>query len=349
VPRQRQATIEDLEDIEDLNKLYNFAEGLLFRAQQTQKRPPNVLALSNQLIDSLSPVVFDDTFVSYIPQPFEISIEHMAQKHLGDRQRWFELATINNLQPPYVDEVGVKFPLLAPAAVNSLIISSDNHQNAPVGTKVSVGSYRFKEDVRIIERVSLNENGTMIVFLSGSQNLNRFKPSEGAFVRVYAPHTARAGSYILVPSKTPSNISTSVPTPSSDELRRLDAALLQFGVDIARDDKTGDIAVDSNGNFKFAAGLVNVRQSVLNALKTVQGELPFHPRFGVNFNIGGKFFGTTDEALLFGELLRDTLLADTRLKNVQIQEVSTTGTGIALTLLVTIAGASQPLPLSFIS
>ena len=348
-PRQRSPTIDDLQNIQDINKLHSFVESLLFRALRSQKRPPNVLSLSNQLIDPGSPVIFDDKFVSYTPQPFEISIEHMAQRYIGDRAYWYELATINNLQPPYVDEVGTKYPLLAPGAVNNLIIADTDRQKIPVGTKVGIGSYKYREETRVVERLILNENGTVIVFLSGAQNINRLKPAEGAFVRIYAPSTIRKGAFMLIPSRTPSRISTSVPVPTSDELRRIDKALLQFGVDIARDDKTADIIIDPSGNFKYAAGLPNVRQAVLNALKTTQGELIFHPGYGVNLNIGGRFFGTTDEALLFGELLRSTLLTDSRLENVQIAKVEATGTGIALTLLITIAGATQALPLSFIS
>lgn len=349
VQRKRGATIQDLEDIEQINDVRKFAEQLLFRALRTQKRPPDVVSLSNQLIDPASPVIFDDSFVSYVPQPFEISLEHMAQKYLGNRRFWFELVTINNLQPPYVDEIGEKFPLLAPAAANNLIIADTRRQDVPVGTKISIGSHKFREEARIIERTILNENGSMILFLSGKQDVSRFKSSEGAFVRIYAPHTVRANSYILIPSRNPSQISTSVPTPTSDELRRLDKALLQFGVDIARDERSGDAVFDQTGNFKKAAGLANVRQAVLHALKTVRGELPFHPNYGINVNIGGRFFGTTDEALIFSQLLRDTLLADVRFNDIQIARIATTGTGIALTIVVTIAGSTQPLPLSFIS
>lgn len=348
-PRQRSASIQDLEDISQIDSFRVVAEKLLFGLMKKQKRPPNVLALSNQFIDPSSAVFFDGKYKSYVPTPFEISLEHMAEKFLGSRKLWFTLVTVNNLQPPYIDEAGEKFPLLAPAAVNNLIISDARATDIPVGTKIGLGSYRFREEARIVERVLRNENGTMILFLSGAQNVSRFKPNEGAFVRIYAPHTVRKGSFVLIPLKTNSAISTSIPTPDSDELRRLDKSLLQFGVDIARDERSGDIVFDPTGNFKKAAGLANVRQSILTALKTVRGELPFHPNYGLNTNIGGRFFGSTDEALVFAELLRDTLMADKRFTNIQIARVATTGTGIALTIIVTIAGSNQPLPLSFIS
>ena len=346
--KQRNATIDDLDSINQVNQLHAFVETLLIRAQQSQKRPPDILSLTNQLVNPNSKITFDDSWVSYTPVPFEISLEHMAQRYLGSKAQWFELVTINNLQPPYIDAVGEKFPLLTPGAVNNVIIADTSKQNVPVGTKVSIGSYKVREESRIVKRVILNENSTMVLFLSGNADLSRFKSQEGGFVRIYAPQTTKPGNFVLIPSHTASGVSGSVPTPTTDSLRRLDKALLAFGVDIARTDD-GDIIMDPNGNFKYAAGLVNVKQTVLNALKTVRGELPFHPNFGVNTNIGERFFGTTDEALIFGELLRDTLLNDPRLDNVQIERIATTGTGIALQLLVTVVGSNQPLPLAFIS
>jgi hypothetical protein len=140
-----------------------------------------------------------------------------------------------------------------------------------------------------------------------------------------------------------------IPTPRSDELRRLGTALLSFGVDIARDEQTNDFIVDASGNFKLISGIENVRQAVLYALRTQQGELPFHPAYGVNLNIGSKFFGTTDEALIFGTVVQDTLTRDPRFQDVKIARLSVTGNSVAVQLLVTIAGSNQPIPLSFVS
>jgi len=95
--------------------------------------------------------------------------------------------------------------------------------------------------------------------------------------------------------------------------------------------------------------LANVKQAVLNAFRTTQGELVFHPNYGINTNVGGQFFGTTDEALIFGDLLTKTLLNDPRFTDIKISNVSTTGTGISLSLLVKIAGSNVPVPLNFVS
>jgi hypothetical protein len=346
--KQRSATIADLEDIDQINETHAFIDSLIYFLKESQKRPPNVLALTKQTINPASKITFDDTFVSYVPKLFEISLEHMALKYMGDQQYWLELVTVNNLQPPYIDLVGEKFPLLAPAASNNLIISDSRKSDVPVGTKIGIGSHRYREETRIVDRVIANDNGTLILFLSGNQDINRFKPSEGGFVRIYQPGTTRPGQFILIPSRDASEISSSIPTPSRDDLRRLDLALLQFGVDFARDEKN-DLSIDAGGNFRLVAGLPAVKQAALNALKTIRGDLPFHPNYGVTVDIGSRFFGSTNEAVIFGQLLRESLLQDGRYRAVEIAKVSTTGTGIAVSLLITIAGSTQPLPLSFIS
>lgn len=349
VARQRNATLNDLVQLDQANDIYDFIEGIVIDLQRTRSKPPDLIRSANNNLAPGSDVRFNDSFRSYIPVPFEITLEHMAQKYLGNRNLWFELLSVNNLQPPYIDESGQKLPLLAPAAVNNLIIADTDLENVPVGTKVGVGSLRYREETRIVQRVINTNNGSIILFLSGSQDLNRFAPADKAFVRIYAPNTTRNGQFVLIPLQRKSNIPTNVPTPTTDALRQLGQVLLSFGVDVARDEKTNDWIVDPNGNFKYAAGLDNVRQSVLFAMRTQRGELPFHPTFGVNINIGDRFFGTTDEALVFGQVIRDTLLKDARLTSVTIQSLQVTGTSVSLSMLVVLQGFNQPIPLSFVA
>lgn len=345
----RSATIADVTRMADIEQLKNAISATIYNLQRVTKRPPNLIDAANKNIDASSPVQFDNTYLSYFTQPFEVSLEHMAKKYLGSVDKFFELVSVNNLKPPYIDESGEKFELLAPAAVNNLVISSARKEDTPVGSKIRLGSYSQKEESRVIERVIFNENNTMILFLSGSQDLNRFTPSEKAYVRIYKPATTRPGEFLFIPVPFSTGDGIARKTPMADYLRRLSTTLRNFGVDIYRDQKTGDFVFDPNGNFKVAAGYDNVRQTVLSALKRKQGELPFHPGYGVNVEIGNRFFGTTDEAVVFSELLRTTILRDPRFESVLISQISTTGRSISLKLLVKIAGTSEFVPLAFIS
>jgi len=347
--KRKNASVDDIIFLEGITQTIEIIEGIIYDLMQQQNKAPNLLKFSNNNITSDSQVSFLDIYRSFINVPFEISLESMAQKYLGSQDLWYELVTVNNLKPPYIDEIGEKFPLLAPASSNSVIIRDTRKVDIPVGTSIGIGSFRYKEETRIIERTIENEDGTIVLFLSGKQDLNKFLTSDQAFVKIYLPGTVRPGKFVKIPLVNNSPLAKQIITPKADELRRLDRALLSFGVDIKRDETTNDFVVDANGNFQLAYGLDNVRQTVLYALRTTQNELPFHPDYGVNTGIGERFFGTVDEALVFGDVLRNTLLRDQRFLDVQIAALSTTGTSISLSLLVIIAGSDQPIPLSFVS
>lgn len=348
IPKQKTATIFDLDRLSDGYDIIDFIEGIIIDLKNTTDKPPNLLDIANNNLDPSSGVKVIDAYRSAIAVPFEISLEHMAKKYMGSQDLFFELVTVNKLQPPYIDEVGEKLSLLAPGALNSVIVPGSRKDDMPVGTKIKIGSAKVREEARIIEKIQENTDGSLVIFLSGAQDLSKFKSSELSFIRVYKPHTVNSGSMILIPSVAEGG-ELSKYTPKTDELRRLSSALLNFGVDILRDEKTGGLVCDSNGNFAYAAGMKNVRQAVLYALKTTQGELPFHPEFGVTTNIGGRYYGTIDEAVLFANTLRQSLLTDQRFDDIQVLGLNPTNTGISLSFLVKIKGLNAPIPLSFVS
>lgn len=346
--KQRSASISDLNTISQMGELAKLIKGYIYDLQLTTKRPPNLFAIAQSNIDPQSSVSIPNVYLSYYTAPFEISLESMAQKYLGSRDRWFDLVTANNLQPPYADNTGKKFNLQAPGAVNNVIVSSIELEGLAVGSKIGIGSYRHREEVRYVERLVNNDNNSVIIYFSGAQDINKFKPSEGAFVRVYKPSTVKTNDIILIPT-TVQGLGQANPTPKSDTLRRLETAFINFGIDIARDSKGGDIIIDSNGNFKASYGFAAVKAAVLNAVRTTVGELPWHPNYGLNSAIGGRFYSTTDEALIFGQIIRTSILSDPRFENVVISDVSTNGTGMQLRMLVKIVGFDAPIPLAFVS
>lgn len=348
IPAKRSPTVQDLLELDEIQNLISIIENIIIDFKQTIKRPPNLLIAANNNISEDSSVSIKESYLSYSTTVFEISLEHMAKKYLGSEQLWYELVTVNGLKPPFVDEVGVKLSLVAPPAVNNVTISTSNKNEIFVGTKIGIGSYKYKEETRIVEKIVINENDTMILFLSGAQNINKFLPVEGAFVRIYKPNTIRSNQIIIIPSDNPGVSQNSVPTPGSDTLKRLNKVLINFGVDIYKDEKTNDFIIDSNGNFKMAAGYTNVKQAALMALRTALGELPFHPDYGINTNISQRFYGSTDEAIVFTELLRDALLRDSRFSNVEISGLSTTSNSMSMSINVYITGSNQPITLSFV-
>lgn len=348
VSRVKQPTISDLSDIDDIIELSKFVDGIIFALRQTTDKPPNLLAIANQNISVDSSVVIRDIYSSYVAVPFEISLEHMALKFLGDRSLWFELVTVNNLQPPYIDEMGQKYSLSAPGASNNVLISANRRADVHVGARVMIGSLTIREESRIIEKILYNSDNSMVLFLSGNQDLFKLQTKEGAFVRIFSPHTVNSTTFILIPLEITSPVGRSL-TPQNDSLRRIDQSLLNFGVDIAQNEQTGDMLVDSNGNFVMAYGLKNVRQAVSNVLKTIRGELPFHTQYGLDIDIGRRFFGSFNEATVIAQAISKSVLRDPRFTSANVTSVQTTTTSISINMTVTITGSTQVIPLSFIS
>ena len=131
-------------------------------------------------------------------------------------------------------------------------------------------------------------------------------------------------------------------------LQELDKALLSFGVDIKRDEKTGDILLDASGNFQLIYGLDAVRQAFYWAIRTQQGQVDWHPGFGVPDAIGARFMGSTQEGAVFAQTLTSAVMKDARFNSVNLQQISTTGTSIAMSFIVTVAGSGAAIPLSFV-
>lgn len=347
--KKREPTIDDLAKMDDIQSIFNIIEGVIFDLQQNTKRPPDLLSFANLSISENSDVSMVDTYLSYTTVPFDISLENMALKYLGSKDRWYELVTVNSLQPPFVDEMGIKQSLLSNGSLNNVIISGDQPDLIYIGQKIRIGSDRIREEARFIERIEKLENNTIILYLSGNRDLIKFRVSENSFIRVFAASTTRNGELVLIPSSQEGFSAQSSKTPTDDTLRKLSPVLKNFGVDILHDEATGDILLDKNGNFRKAYGLRNVKQAVLSAIKTEKGELDFHPDYGVNLAIGERYYGTVDEAMVFGESIRDSLIRDRRFTQVLISNISSTGTGIAIQLIVYLDGSREPVTLNFVS
>lgn len=344
--REYSATVTDLDKINQIIEIRKYIESIIVSLKSTSSKPPNLLQVANSNIDGSSSVTISDIYSSSVSVPFEISLEHMAGMYLGGTNLWYELVTVNNLQPPYIDEVGLKYSLVAPGALNSVTVSDAQKNNVHIGAKVNIGSVKVREESRFINKIIYNSDGTMVLYLSGAADLSKLKTSDGAFVRMYAPHTVNSGSFVKIPTQVAAVSGGSGLTPQSDELRRLDKALLDFGVDVAQQ-QNGDLAISPNGNFALSYGVKNVYQSILNSIGTVRGELPFHPTYGLDVALGEKIFGMPD-ATAISQLVVSTILKDKRITSATVTSLTFNGSSVSILIEVTIQGSSKVIPLSYV-
>lgn len=347
---QRGYSPQELEQISDIFDLADEIDGIIYFLQQQTVQQPNLLAVANKNTDPDSPISFNQSYTTAVSVPFVESLEYMAEQFMGSKDFWFDIAAINNLQPPYVDKTGAKEYLLGPGTLSSVKISSNRANEVKVGTKVKVGSYTVREETRSVLKIVKFDDGTMILSLSGTADLSKLKLSEKAYVKIYKPQTANEDSLLLIPVDAESALIEGK-QPSLDVLKRLDKALLDFGVDIRRDEKTSEIQIGKNGDFDIVYGLPAVRQAIHSLMSTNIGELPFHPDYGIPFanSIGERFYGNIELATAFSEVLQEVILSDGRYSDVVIQDLTVTETSISINMIVTVDGSNVIIPLSFVS
>jgi hypothetical protein len=343
----RSHNIDDLYLLEAALDTADFIDGIIFAKKQELYTDPDLLTAANLNIDPDSGVSIQNSYLSAEAVPFESSLEEMALRYLGSKERWFELATINKLQSPYVDLTGNIVYLIAPGSGSIVRIPSTYKDYLPVGVKIQIGSARYVEEVRLVNKIITNNDGTMTLELSGENDLSKFTVTELSFVRVFKPNTVNDRSMILVPKE----VSPSYPRqqdPIINDLRLLDAAMLNFGVDAKRHELSGDLVVSAGGDLDITYGIPAVKQVVLYALKTSAGELPWHPEFGVPSNVGDVWAGTVDEGVVFARSIERSLMQDGRFAGVVLRDVKVTPSSIAMNFVVQIQGSNVLIPLSFI-
>jgi hypothetical protein len=288
------------------------------------------------------------------------NLESLANRYLGDPNKWLDIAIANGLKPPYIDEVGVSIPLL----------SNGNGSQINIAEVDSTG-------VRNIERFSINQpiflssstqvapdqrtivnfrqvpiSGEIILELDGTADLAKYQISENAAVRVYLPNTINSAFFVMIPSPTP------LPDGRVDDVP-------WFLAKSAEDEKQAkiDIAIDNNGEINFTTdgdinlsyGLENAVQAIKLKIITELGSLRYHPTFGL-VNVVGKTNNDIDGVKnLIIQSLTSQIEADSRFDRIEtldVQYLLNSGSNqgvaaIAITMSVRLAGGSRILPISF--
>lgn len=343
--QQRDYFLSDLALIKDVINLESRVNGIIVNLKRQAARDPNLIAFSNSLIDSSSNVRLSDIYVSYTLAPFEVSLEDMAIKYLGDVQKKYEIAAVNKLKSPFVDRIGEKIPLLSNGMSNGVRISNTYPERYRVGSVVRVGSRVVAETTRKVLQVVDNKDGTVILFLSGDLSLNTLLSAQGAYVRCFLPDTLQDFSFVRIPSTLAARTASMIP-PTDSEARKLDESLLAFGIDISTDNKTGDWLVDQSGNVKLAYGFSNVEQTVRNIVRIPEGSLLNHPNYGFTDYTGDQF--TDNLPTKVSGNIQAAVLKDPRFIDMRVNELTVTEAGeIIVSSSVKIAGVDQYLPLNF--
>jgi len=288
------------------------------------------------------------------------SLESLANRYLGDPDKWIDIAIANGLKPPYIDEVGVRIPLLSNGSSNQINLAETDitgnlnidklYINQQVLLQSNVEVVADQRSIISIKQVPVS--GEIILELDGERNMNDYKTVDQAYIRVYAPNTINSGLYILIPSpKTlPDNRIDDVPwflaKSAEDEKRaKIDLAL----------DASGDLTFTTNGDVKLSYGLDNAIQAIKLKIITELGSLRYHPTFGFINVLGNKNLNIDGTRGLIVESINSQIMADgrfDRVESISVDYLANNGTneGVAamvINLTVRLAGGTQAIPISF--
>ena len=286
------------------------------------------------------------------------NLESLAERYLGDPNRWLDVAIANGLQPPYIDEVGQAIPLEANGSGYQINIAgtdssgNDNSQKFYVNQTIFLQSNASPfPDQRVISNIKVVPvSGDLVMTLNGNSNLSMYTTADSAYIRVYAPHTINSNLFILIPStqSLPNNRQETVPwflAKSAEDEKRA-------GIDLLISD-TDDLVFTSNHDLSLSYGLQNDVQAIRLKIVTELGELIRHQGFGLVNIIGSKNNDIDGVKSAIISSITNQINQDSRFDRIEtlnVDYISSNGAAPAfvITMEVRLAGGSnQVIPISF--
>lgn len=273
------------------------------------------------------------------PVPFGLTVEGIAARYLGDPQRWLEIVTLNNLRDPYIDENGFQRTLLSNATGRQITISSI--EDMYIGQRIVMRSSTQSPSARRILGIDRLSDVSFLLTLDGDANLDNFTTVDGAYLQAYLPGTVNSQQKIFIPSDlpVPNDPNIIVPTSvASDTLVGLSK------VDWLLTEK-GDIAVNSFGDFRFAAGMTNIIQAVKLKLVTPKGTVLLHPTYGLGLR-AGIMNSDVDVQDIYNSINK-LIEEDPRFQGLDSLQINLNGPTLSISMGVVLAGQQGVFPLTF--
>jgi hypothetical protein len=275
-----------------------------------------------------------------VPFPYKATLEQLAYQYLGTPDRWQEIATLNGLQAPYVDEEGFTLPLLVNGANNTVFVTSDEH--IFVGQPIWIGSDTVVRTPRTITKIDELSTTQFMVTVDGDANLDQYITLANAKLEAFLPNTVNSQMSIYIPSdiEPKDDDFTSRTIPGIDEH---DSLIAVGGIDLLLTPKN-DLIVTPDGDSRWAVGLTNIIQKVRLALSTVQGTLNRHPEYGLPIQAGQSLADLSAAEVV--RAAQGMFAGDPTFTGVHAAQITVNGPIANLNIAVQIAGTSQIVPIS---
>lgn len=331
-----------LGEFDILRKLYDVMDSYDLLTATTQiddnKKKNNMQYVAG--LADLSGIAFNSSQSKIlVPVPFGLTMEQIAARYLGSPQRWLEIATLNNLRDPYIDENGFQLPLLSNATGRQITVSSVN--NLYVGQRIIIRSATQTPNARRTLGIDRLSDTSYLITVDGAPDLDAYVTADLAYLQAYLPGTVNSQQKIFIPSN--------IPTPKGPNIAVPSSTLSDPLVGMSKVDwlltETGDVAVNSYGDVRLAAGITNIIQALKLKIGTRKGSILTHPAFGLDLRVG---MSTSDaDVQSIYDSINKLIQQDKRFQALETLEVQVDGPKLSINMSVSLANRQGVFPLSF--
>lgn len=336
--QSRQPTDDDYAIIGALSDLSSLMGSMSAFSSEWQAKIPSEIEYIAGVANSngIDMRVPNSKFVA--PFPYGGSLEKMAALYLDDSQRWLEIAALNNLRPPYVDETGVSQPLITGGRGNEIVIADASRLT--LGQEAFLSSTtidRVKVSITSINKISDNY---YVVGIAGRSNLEDFTAAQGATLSFFDRFTVHGGQMIYIPSDKDTDIKCTYALNFEDLTRLLKAGDIDGSLTI-----DGDLDIRQDGDWPFVAGINSIIQWCRMALSTPKGSMLLHPQFGIPLIVGQSTADLSPEEVAQG--IKSMFANGPAFVGVRSIEVNQEGPTIKVYFELEVRGMEALLPISF--
>ena len=353
ITKLREPRIKDIDTMVLLHKNIKALDFILANISSLETISIDPFTLARQNADNPDLQIEQGVSGRLVKMNYGDSLQDIAKREFGNPDRWIEIAIANGLKPPYVDEIGIKVPLLANGDANQINVSAlDSNGNYNIDKFYVNQAVFLRSDATATDdqRTVLNIrevpiSGDIILELDGELNLNKYRSVDNAYVRVFKSNTANSRFLILVPSQQPLPQQKIGSEPFF--IKSLGDDEKNAGIDLAINDDM-DLVFSSTNDLDYSFGLNNAVQAIKYKMLTEQGQLIRHPQFGLSSVVGKQVKEPDAIRQSLVSSVSDAINSDPRFSRIERLDVSRSNPNqFTIKLSVRMAGTGTVVPISF--
>jgi len=238
------------------------------------------------------------------------TLEKIAKTYLGDPDRYREIAALNNLSLPYIDEKGFTLDI-SQCNLRKFIVSDS--KKLTIGQKIIIYANGIAPSRRLIYNIEKINNVTNVT-VSGAADLSKYTASTKPYIFARTSGTVGPGDTILIPSPLEANQGEEPrPTPLLD---RMSYAEKVFMVDVALNETGSDLKIEPSGDVARSYGYTNAIQAIRLAIETERGALQRHPNYGLPDIVGSLNSVISKKDI--ADLIKKRIVTDPRFKDADV-------------------------------